>query len=830
MTAGGARGFVALTRACAAWPAAAVWVALALAPAFAVPQAYRLFEENKVLLTRILVVPAFAVALALRARWKPLGIAGIGLATWLVASLVAAFASTSPALALPGDYLRQDGWLTDVALAGAFLGAFACGRDRGLRGLTLDLILAAGVVSALVAVLGYTPWRPFFVDVEGTRASGLAGGPTYFGTAMAALVPLALAQRERRGFGAFALVAFLGVLASGSRLALLAASLGAAYVLVHEPRERRARPLLVGGLLVLAIGALSLSPWKSALPPDLLPTRLADLTRPSELGTRVDLYAEAITAIAATPARLAFGHGPDTIGVEFTRGISEALQTAIGATTRVDRFHSELLDVVFTRGVFAALGLIVLVVGAWRTRRSSPDDSPDRAVRGLALVLTLLALASVAGVTAKLTWFVALGLLAQRERTVEAPLARWIAPALVGAVVAAAMVATHSSNVAIALVPLAWIVPRRDVVALLAYVAPSALVAAMWAIAGPGIDPSLISFYGDQGADMAILAIGLVLASAVALTAAIAFSTRTFEPAPTRARSIAAVVALLAAAFVARDDGLRIVADIRAGVAGVAQARAGKPELAARLLERAIELAPEIAQYRIARALALVDVAVGADAEERLALVPLVGEEIGRARQVHAADGHARAASALCVLRLASLIPAQRDALLTLADGLVDEALARAPQAAPVLEIAAQARLARQRTADAAELADHALRLDASRPGAHLARARAAAQARELEAAAVHYAQALVLGGGVVEARAALAYAAMAREQPRDAGALIAAIVLAVDQGATLDVEGARPLLHFVAWHHFSEAFAEATRLLPDRRETIREVQAAMTY
>ncbi|MBL8767154.1 MAG: O-antigen ligase family protein, partial [Planctomycetes bacterium] len=388
MTAGGARGFVALTRACAAWPAAAVWVALALAPAFAVPQAYRLFEENKVLLTRILVVPACAVALALRARWKPLGIAGLGLATWLVASLVAAFASTSSALALPGDYVRQDGWLTDVALAGAFLGAFACGRDRGQRGLTLDLILAAGVVSAFVAVLGYTPWRPFFVDVEGTRASGLAGGPTYFGTAMAALVPLALAQRERRGFGAFALVAFLGVLASGSRLALLAASLGAAYVLLQEPRERRARPLLVGGLLVLAIGALSLSPWKSALPPDLMPTRLADLTRPSELGTRVDLYAEAIAAIAATPARLAFGHGPDTIGVEFTRGISEALQTAIGATTRVDRFHSELLDVVFTRGVFAALGLIVLVVGAWRAGRKFADDATERALRGLVLVLT----------------------------------------------------------------------------------------------------------------------------------------------------------------------------------------------------------------------------------------------------------------------------------------------------------------------------------------------------------------------------------------------------------------------------------------------------------
>ena len=42
-----------------------------------------------------------------------------------------------------------------------FLGAFACGRDRGLRGLTLDLILAAGVVSAIVgvpqAIGGITP-------------------------------------------------------------------------------------------------------------------------------------------------------------------------------------------------------------------------------------------------------------------------------------------------------------------------------------------------------------------------------------------------------------------------------------------------------------------------------------------------------------------------------------------------------------------------------------------------------------------------------------------------------------------------------------------------
>jgi tetratricopeptide (TPR) repeat protein len=830
VTAGRAGRIDALTRACATLPVAATWVALALAPAFAVPQAYRLFEENKVLLTRILVVPAFAVALALRARWKPLGIAGIGLATWLGASLVAALASTSPALALPGDYLRQDGWLTDVALAGAFLGAFAGGRDRGMRGLTLDLILAAGVVSAFVAVLGYTPWRPFFVDVASTRASGLAGGPTYFGTAMAALVPLALAQRERRGFGAFALLAFLSVLASGSRLALLAAALGAAYVLLQEPRERRARPLLVGGLLVLAIGALSLSPWKSALPPDLLPTRLADLTRPSELGTRVDLYAEAIAAIVEHPARLASGHGPDTIGVEFTRWISEALQTAVGATTRVDRFHSELLDVVFTRGVFAALGLIVLVVGAWRAGRKSAADATERALRGLVLVLTLLALASVAGVAAKLTWFVALGLLAQRERTSDTQLARWIAPALVGGVVAAAMVATHSSNVVIALVPLAWIVPRRDLVALLAGVAPGALVALSWEIAGPGIDPSLISFYGEQGANAAILAFGAFVALAGVLVGATAAALRTSEPAPPRGRAIAAGVLWLAALFVARDDVLRVVADLRAGVAGVTQARAGKPELAARLLADAIELAPEVAQYRISRALALVDVAVGADDAQRLALVPMIGEEIGRARLVHAGDGYARAVSALCVLQLASLIPAHREALLTLADGLVDEALARAPQAAPVLEIAARARLARQRTAEAAELADHALRLDASRPGAHLARARASAQARELESAAIHYAQALVQGGGAVEARAALAYTAMAREQPRDAGALIAAIVLAVDQGAPLDVEGARPLLHFVAWHHFSEAFAEATRLLPDRRETIREVQAAMTY
>ncbi|MEA2406359.1 MAG: O-Antigen ligase [Thermoleophilaceae bacterium] len=210
-------------------------------------------------------------------RWALLGLLAVVSAAW------AAWRRSrprleSPALALALGLLAAafasaawsvDPWLTlgrGVAFAAVLVSgialALACaGRPRVVARLLHALLAGALVVAALSALL-YVSFPDRAVQHADTqspaRYMGLGGNPNTLSMLCAIALPLALwALRAARTPAGRAGAAAAGILldgsiaASGSRGAMIAATVGLACVALALPWERRRRLALVGGVLAL---------------------------------------------------------------------------------------------------------------------------------------------------------------------------------------------------------------------------------------------------------------------------------------------------------------------------------------------------------------------------------------------------------------------------------------------------------------------------------------------------------------------------------------------------------------------------------------------------
>ncbi len=279
------------------------------------------------------------------------------------------------------DHLAVALWMPWLVAACA-LGAAAADRlDAQGRAVVLDALVAVGAVLAASAVLGWVTAVREGAHLP-VRAATLVGYPNAGGVLLVAtgLVTLHLHRRGRLGARSTAgLVTLqgLGVLATGSRLALLLTL--AAVVVVAGQRRTRAG--------VLAASAVALPVVA------LLVQRFA--TSSTE---RLRLWAEAVSQIADHPVT---GRGPTPV----------LLAASLGGKPTTHA-HDEVLQLGLEYGLVGlalALVVAVLVVSALRARRVVDPLLALACVAVASLALTDFALrttaaALVLAVLVPLTW------------------------------------------------------------------------------------------------------------------------------------------------------------------------------------------------------------------------------------------------------------------------------------------------------------------------------------------------------------------------------------------------------------------------------------------
>ncbi len=829
--------------------AALTFVALVAVPIFANPLSARVFDPERAILLRLLCIPALFAAMlamdgiALRTRID------LGAALYFLGTLLSCFFSEAPSFALSGEYARQMGILTDVALIGVMLGAARIGKVPATSDLLMRALLLVGAAHGILAGIEAITSR----TLEG-RAIALAGGATFLGSHLGLLLPVAIARTKKKTDILVTLAIAIGLLASGSRVALLAAGAGIGATAMLRG-GRAARRIVLG--LIVAVGLVAISalpPIRTLFPDQSLPARVGALFQSGDVEQRWMLYRDALHSLWNEPLTLLTGHGPDSIGTIFSADISESLQRRLGGRARLDRFHCDLLDLLFTRGILGLVGLLVLLVSAIvSSRRQETADSEKRGLYGLLIAALVDSLLSVPGVTSRLFVFAAAGLVedsAPEARVAkDAPLLSTSpstrpAGSVAGLVVATAAIAIFfatagdaRSLVALALVPLLVVnSPLRAILtgcgALVFFVFARFLVALGFDIGSYPEMAAMRSF--EIGlVDVALIGIALVLARALGIERGAAQEAPPREQRPLRIGLSLTGVVLVGLAL--RDDVLRQSADAHAAIATAAQHDVRRPEIATDLLDRATQFAPETLRYEMRAALARVDIAESKPSSEVAALEELW---VKAAERIHAVsrraprDGFLLAEGADGLLRLASRIPSQRGLIIAHAASLARPALAYAPYALPALQVNARLELELDHPDMARSLLERALTIDNSPGLTHVLMGRASARQGEVASAAWYYALALSSNVGRGESLAGIALAAAAQGGTSESAQVVLELTAIANRYADLraEVRGARPLLRYVAWDRLVAVMAKAEQDWKGDRATFERVRDALDY
>ena len=369
----------ALLEACAV--AAAVVV-----PLFFNPRTERVFEPDK--LAWLIALAAVALAgLVVRALAEPGGAARAlrrplvrALVVLALALVLGTVMSRAPAISVWGAYRRGHGaivWLAWMVLAAAASNAsrWTTARERLRAALVAPAAPAAAYALLQRLQIDTIPWQQYGDDAA-VRAFGPMGNAIFLGAYLAAVAPLAAeglfrAWRagERARSAAYAVASALclaGILASQSRgpaLGLLA-GLGAFGLLaaVRAGRRRLAMAALVAGIGV----PLALVGLGRASAPGL--DRFGELLSPASrtVRQRVLAWEGLAEAAKADPARILFGHGPETTSLVLAPHAPAQLRKLVPDQV-FDRAHNVLWEWWVAAGLFGVLALVAVYVAAFGT-------------------------------------------------------------------------------------------------------------------------------------------------------------------------------------------------------------------------------------------------------------------------------------------------------------------------------------------------------------------------------------------------------------------------------------------------------------------------------
>jgi len=286
-------------------------------------------------------------------------------------------------LSVFGSTWRRFGLITQSAilLFGALAASdLAGGRDR-LR-FYLRAIAVAAIPISLYGIAQYFGWdawipRQAYHVGEGVytivRPPGTLGYVSYFANYLvfAVFLGTALYSIEERGWwkragAAVAVLATFAIVLSGTRAAILAVLVGAAYLWPF--RSKRAIALAAGG--VAAIALFFFSPAGQ-----MLRSRTRWYVEDPRGGARLLLWRDSLTL--ASRHWLA-GIGPETFSSEFPQVQSAALSRAYPGFYH-ESAHNILLDALIAQGAIGMLALVGFtglgLYAAWTARKSAPETA-----------------------------------------------------------------------------------------------------------------------------------------------------------------------------------------------------------------------------------------------------------------------------------------------------------------------------------------------------------------------------------------------------------------------------------------------------------------------
>jgi O-antigen ligase/tetratricopeptide (TPR) repeat protein len=324
--------------------------------------AHRLVE----FLRRPLVLPAVALA------------AAYGVSTAL---------SIWPRGSFWGSYNRQQGTYTAICYIALFLVVLHSLRSRAqLERLTTMMVVASLPVCLFALVrpyrLGWEGWSDAF---GGGRVSASLGNPIFLGAYVAMVIPLTLSKvissleeilrGDQAGIpGVISMILHSFVLCAqvvtlvltqsrGPLLALLL-SLFVFALLFLIQRGRRWHGIVVISLAVAAgLFLITLNLPNTPLGPlKRIPNfrRLGTIANDRSVRFRAAIWETAVRMSTATSLRTLFGHGPETVGVNFYRYITPEAAHFRGAKRAVDRMHNETLDAWATTGLTGVTAQLLL--------------------------------------------------------------------------------------------------------------------------------------------------------------------------------------------------------------------------------------------------------------------------------------------------------------------------------------------------------------------------------------------------------------------------------------------------------------------------------------
>ena len=368
-------------------------LAAAVIPLFVNYYGFRVFELGKgawLIACGALVLALSIVALA-EGGGEALGALGASLrrplgwaALWVgAATTVATLAAEVRLLAFFGTPERQQGLLQTLAALALFAAAAVVGRSAGGRRRLLAALVAASVPVALYALTQAANLMAVPGRMEDSRVFGTLSNPIFLGAYLMLLAPLAvmLATRALRGgrtvlASAWIVVLVLQLLAlwltasRGPILGLLAGfavmALAAAIVAGKRGAAAGALGVALAGVLVLGLLNWRGGPLADAAADVPVLGRFAQISETSEGSQAVRLRVWQATArlVASEPARLATGHGPDSLRHALLPYGDTYLGGEAQADRLVDRSHSVPFDALTMTGLLGLLGQLAFW-GAW---------------------------------------------------------------------------------------------------------------------------------------------------------------------------------------------------------------------------------------------------------------------------------------------------------------------------------------------------------------------------------------------------------------------------------------------------------------------------------
>lgn len=336
-------------------------------------------------LAKLLTLNAALAIAACGAAAVPQAIAGgrtvldFPLAAGLILLCVSAAFSDDPFTSFRGRYdsYAYGVWgLALVAAASQLAARGARGREDGaLRWLGWSAAAVGGY--AILQKLGIDPVFQVKQLPTGNRAVSTLGSPVDLGAMLALLWPLTL-RRVDAERGAFPLLLAVlvagGLLASGSRGAMVAAAAGTAcYWLLSRREPRASLPRSLGAAALAAALVLGWSFRSSASVRDL---------------ARVEVWK---TALAAFRIRPWLGWGPDGFEDAFKILRSDLFVELLGSGTYQAYAHNDLLHVLSGTGLLGAAAYAWLLVSLGLAAKRALQSKQSRG-RAAALFSGLLAL------------------------------------------------------------------------------------------------------------------------------------------------------------------------------------------------------------------------------------------------------------------------------------------------------------------------------------------------------------------------------------------------------------------------------------------------------